>query len=173
MIGTKITKPVDDWQPYQEAAVWCNENKAVIEDKGEWYEVVALPEPTIHELKTRKLADLNSAFETASQTAHCVSSAGFEINADETANRNVSSLIIAMEATGQQTARFCAYDNTFHTVTLEQLKTMQLEIIAHAQGIYERKWVLREAIEAAQTQEELDDVVITFDPIQASSGEPS
>ena len=89
MIGTKITKPVDDWQPYQEAAVWCNENKAVIEDKGEWYEVVALPEPTIHELKTRKLADLNSAFETASETAHCVSSAGFEINADETANRNV------------------------------------------------------------------------------------
>ena len=116
----------------------------------------------LEELKTRKLSILSSAFQTASETAHCASSAGFEINADETANRNVSSLIIAMEATGQQTARFCAYDNTFHTVTLEQLKTLQLEIIAHAQEIYERKWVLREAIEAAQTREELDSIVITF-----------
>lgn len=35
---------------YREAAEWCNTNgAAVIEDKGEYYEVVALPEPTEEE----------------------------------------------------------------------------------------------------------------------------
>ena len=35
---------------YAEAALWCNENNAVIEDKGDYYEVVAIPEPTAEEL---------------------------------------------------------------------------------------------------------------------------
>ena len=61
MIGTKITKPVDDWQPYREAAEWCNANKAVIEDRGDYYEVVALPEQTLDEAKAIKLTEINSA----------------------------------------------------------------------------------------------------------------
>ena len=88
---------------------------------------------------------------------------GFEINADEKANRNISSLIIALEATGHETVRFCAYDNSFHDVTLAQLKTMQLEIIANAQMIYQKKWVLREQINLAGTIEELDAIAIDFD----------
>ena len=35
---------------YREAAQWCNKNQAYIEDKGKYYEVVALPEPTPEEL---------------------------------------------------------------------------------------------------------------------------
>ena len=120
----------------------------------------AKPEPVLEELKEQKLIELKEAFKIASSIAHCTSTAGFEINANETANGNVSSLIIAMEATGQKTARFCAYDNTFHEVTLDQLKTMQLEIIAHTQGLYQRKWALRGAIEAAHTQEELERISV-------------
>ena len=46
MINKKIQKPVTDWSQYTEAALWCNVNQAMIEDKGDWYEVVALPEQT-------------------------------------------------------------------------------------------------------------------------------
>ena len=45
MIGTQIQKPVTDWSNYTTVALWCNAHKAMIEDKGDWYEVVALPEP--------------------------------------------------------------------------------------------------------------------------------
>ncbi len=126
------------------------------------------PQPSLSEQKAAKKDALNAAFETASKEAHCNSSVGFVINADEMANRNISSLIIAMEATGRETARFCAFDNTFHPVTLDQLKTMQLEIIAHAQGLYERKWALREKIDAATTVEELETIVPVLSPGEAS-----
>ena len=162
MIGKKIQKPVVDTAGYTATALWCNANKAMIEDKGDCYEVVALPEQTLEEVRATKLAELNGAFTTASETAHCMSSVGFEINADETANRNISSLIIATEATGAGSVRFCAYDNSFHDVTLAQLKTLQLEIIANAQAIYQRKWSLREQINTAETVEELEAIAITF-----------
>ncbi len=35
---------------YAEAAAWCNANNAMIEDKGDYYEVVAIPAPTTEEL---------------------------------------------------------------------------------------------------------------------------
>ena len=130
-----------------------------------WLDVTANwpPVPSLEKARAAKLAELNAAFTTASETARCLSSAGFEINADETANRNISSLIVAMEATGGETVRFCAFDNCFHDVKLAQLKTMQLEIIANARTIYEMKWKIRERIDNAQHIEELDAMVMNFD----------
>ena len=50
MIGTKIYKPIDE-EKYSKVAEWCNKNNATIEDKGEYYEVVAIVphEPTLQE----------------------------------------------------------------------------------------------------------------------------
>lgn len=50
MIGTKIYKPIVR-QQYALAVAWCNKNNATIEDKGEYYEVVAIVphEPTLKE----------------------------------------------------------------------------------------------------------------------------
>ena len=48
MIGTKFYKPLSEESEtaYSETAKWCNETQAgFIEDKGDWYEVVAIPEP--------------------------------------------------------------------------------------------------------------------------------
>lgn len=130
---------------------------------GCWYEKGFAPKQPLEKARAQRLAELADAFGMASKMAHCLSSAGFEINADETANRNVSSLIYAMEATGQPTVEFCAYDNSFHDVTLARLKTMKLEIISNAQAIYARKWALREQINAAETIEMLNAVEIVFD----------
>ena len=47
MIGKKLYKNnQDDMAQYMETAIWCNENGAHIEDKGEYYEVVENPAPT-------------------------------------------------------------------------------------------------------------------------------
>lgn len=69
MIGTRIVKPVENYEKYTEAALWCNANKAMIEDKGDWYEVVALPEQTLEEAKSAKLAEINGAYHSILKTA--------------------------------------------------------------------------------------------------------
>ncbi|MBO7713893.1 MAG: hypothetical protein J6S85_10015 [Methanobrevibacter sp.] len=50
MIGKKLYKPVN-LDEYSKVAEWCNENNATIEDKGNYYEVVAVVphEPTLQE----------------------------------------------------------------------------------------------------------------------------
>ena len=159
MIGKQITKPVKDWTEYTQTAIWCNTNKAVIEDKGDYYEVVAMPEKTLDELKTEKLAELETAFTRASQEAHCTSSVGFEIDADEIANRNIEGLVLVMQPEG--TTLFRAYDNTFHEVTREQLETMRTEIVVNSQYLYQAKWTMEARIRAAETAEALKIIVVT------------
>lgn len=64
MIGTKFIKENFDASDYAEAANWCNATqKARIEDKGDYYEVVAkvIPEVTLEEAKAAKLAEINDA----------------------------------------------------------------------------------------------------------------
>lgn len=62
MIGKQIQKENLDLKVYAKIAAWCNVNRAVIEDKGEYYEVVAIPDPTLDEIKQEKLKQLGSAF---------------------------------------------------------------------------------------------------------------
>ena len=53
MIGTKLYKGKYTNKEYADLAVWCNANNATIEDKGEYYECVAIPPhvPTIEEIQ--------------------------------------------------------------------------------------------------------------------------
>ena len=95
---------------------------------------------TLEEARAEALARLDTAFADAEATGKVTSSAGFVIDATERSNRDIEGLITSMEATGTPEASFCAADNSFHTVTLEQLRAMRLEVIAHGQALYARKW---------------------------------
>lgn len=55
MLCTKIYKNQFDQELYANYAVWCNQNNATIEDKGEYYEVVEIPSyiPTEAEIQKR------------------------------------------------------------------------------------------------------------------------
>lgn len=125
------------------------------------------PAPTLEEARAASLARLNSAFAAAEASGKVMSSEGFVIDATERSNRDIEGLIISLEASGSQETTFCAADNGFHTVTLEQLRTMRLEVIAHGQALYARKWELRTAIESAQTVEAVQAVDINFDEVGA------
>ena len=93
------------------------------------------------------------------------SSVGFAIDANERANRDINGLITGMEATGQTSTIFCGADNSFHDVSLEDLKTMLLEIIQYGQRIYAVKWQIRIAIEQAKSMEELAAINVSFEGI--------
>ena len=137
------------------------------EEKARREEEAAKP-PTLEESRAAALARLNSAFAAAEAAGKVMSSAGFVIDATERSNRDIEGLITSMEATSTPETTFCAADNSFHTVTLEQLRTMRLEVIAHGQALYARKWELRTAIESAQSVEAVQAVNISFDGVGAA-----
>lgn len=56
MIGKKLYKGQYVNKEYAETAIWCNNNNAHIEDKGEYYEVVANPIPPAPTLEEQLIA---------------------------------------------------------------------------------------------------------------------
>ena len=53
-------------------------------------------------------------------------------------------------------------NNQPHLLTLEELQTLQIEIIQNGQDAYTQKWTIRAAIEAAESKEALDKIEIKF-----------
>ena len=145
-----------------EAAAWCNENKAFIKKVPSGYQIIAIPGPTPEGVRTKKLGELSQKHHEAEEIGVIQSSLGFPIDANERANRDVSGLISQMEMTSVDKTQFCDANNDFHEVTLDNLKTMQLELIQYAQSLYATKWQLRAAIEAAKTVDELNAIDIKF-----------
>ena len=129
---------------------------------------ISEPEPpTLEEARAVALARLDAAFSAAEASGKTMSSAGFVIDATERSNRDIDGLIISLEATGAPETTFCAADNSFHTVTLDQLRTMRLEVIRHGQALYARKWELRTAIETAASADAVLAVDIDFEGVGA------
>lgn len=125
------------------------------------------PEPTLEELKTAKLSTLETAFLQWYETdATVISSLGFECDSDARAMMDVSGLVVAAEAQTYDGTPLYFMDakNVPHEVNEEQLKTIQLEIIAAGQAAYQQKWALRAAIESAEDKETLEGIVIAFTP---------
>ena len=118
---------------------------------------------------SRKLDELNVKLEETktSSAAHITSSTGYVVNANTTAKTNVDGLITAMEAQGLSTVNFMTFDNSLAALTLEQLKTIQLELISYGNNLYARKWSLRAQIEACTTKEEVDAIVIDYSDVTA------
>ena len=117
----------------------------------------------------RKLDELNAKLEEtkASSAAHITSSTGYVVNANTTAKQNIDGLITAMEAQGLSRVNFMTFDNSLAALTLEQLKTLQLELISYGNNLYAKKWALRSQIEACETKDEVDAIVIDYSDVTA------
>ena len=132
------------------------EREANEEKERQEAEQARLDAMTLDERKALRVDEVKSWFETASDDAHCLSSVGFEINANSTAKTNIDGLKESLEAgLLDEPQPFRAYDNSFHDVTLANLKTMSLEVIANGQKLYQQKWAYEKAISDAQTLDEL------------------
>ena len=65
---TKPNPAENTYKKYSECAEWCNKNNAYIEDKGDYFEVVAVPEKTLEEVKTNKHSELKSTMQAKRQS---------------------------------------------------------------------------------------------------------
>lgn len=155
------------------AAVYCNshgdryikEIEKTAEGKRQ-FQIVAVPAPTLEEVKTQKLAELESKFLAWYETEAAVtSSLGFVADSDSRAMMDTSGLVTTLEAQPAETrgtVAFMDHDNVPHQLTLDQMKTVNLEIIQNGQSAYAQKWALRTAIEAAETAEAVNAIEIAF-----------
>lgn len=133
-------------------------------ERGTYFEA---PQPpagveTLETKRAAKLEMLAAKFEQASADAYVDSSLGFRADADGTAYRDVDGLIVLLSGNAKMSVQFCDYDNLMQTLTLEQLKTLQKEIAQNGTYLYQQKWTFRDAIELAETEEELEAVNIEF-----------
>lgn len=121
-----------------------------------------ITEETLETKRSAKLEILKELFSQMSSSAWIDSSLGFRADANDEASRNVQGLITLLETTPESTIEFCDYDNLIQTLNLEQLKTLELEIIKNGSYLYQQKWSFRDAIEEAESEEELDNINIVF-----------
>lgn len=155
-----------------EAAVWCNSHGdryiTELEKDGDKrrFQIVAVPAPTLEEVKTQKLAELEQKFLAWYETeATVTSSLGFVADSDARAMMDTSGLVTTLEAQSEEargTVAFMDHGNVAHQLTLEQMKTVNLEIIQNGQSAYAQKWALRTAIEQAQDVESVNAISIEF-----------
>ena len=159
--GYKIYK---ENTPDSEKSAWCDISFSYDETEDS-IEKICTCVPNLEKARTIRTLALQTAFDEASKEAHCASSAGFEIDADEIANRNIEGLVLVMQP--EKTTLFRAYDNSFHEVTREQLEIMRKEIVINSQYLYQAKWTIEAQIMQAQTAQAVADIDISADTIAA------
>ena len=103
-----------------------------------------------------KLEILDKRFRDVLEDAYILSSLGFFANAGTRAKGDVDGIITQMEEESIDQKLFMDYNNVAQMITLEDAKTLRIEIIKNGEKIYFQKWALRDAIKTAQSIEELE-----------------
>ena len=160
-----------DDDDYSNKAEWCNENGYYIEeiepreDGTRQFQIKKPKEPTLEELRERKLNELSSKASRFEQTENkdmfVTSSLGFRVNADPKAKRNIDTLIEL------QVQTFRDYDNVIHAnITVENLETIKREISLNAVNLYNQKWAMESEINSLETIEDIKNYEIKFEMLK-------
>lgn len=160
MLGTKIYK--NDMSNYTDCAIWCNQNKATIEDKGDYYEVVALPLPTFEEIKDLKIAELK-----AERDAREVEPITYQSNSydyDDKARERINAAIIALESTGSSAnLTWTLADNQDVKVTASDLRGVIAQVALRSDKLHTAYRKAKERVVAATTKEELNTIELVIE----------
>lgn len=117
----------------------------------------------LDDLKAQKSAQIKYAFlNWREQEATLISSLGFKADSNERANTDVNGLLVAYEGHQEAPITFRDADNQFHTLTYEQVKVLQLEIIENGNFAYAQKWAFDDQVEQATSKENLDAIEVIF-----------
>lgn len=159
MIGTVFAKPVIDWKQYEIAAEWCNSHRARIVDYPDRYEIEALPEPTFDEQKAQKKAEIAAARYEAEIAGTVVDGVTIDTGRDSQALITGAALAAMLDS---------AYSLNWKTVTgfihltAPEIIAVAQAVRAHVQACFDREAELCALVDAAQTAEELDEIIISW-----------
>ena len=155
MIGTKFYKGQFTDMQYAKCAEWCNQNNATIEDKGEYYECVAIPAPSLDELKQAKINELKTIRDT--EEVKPIAYNGNLFDFDDKARDRINSAITALSITGQS-IEWTTADNTNVLVTADDLRGVIAAVALRSNALHVKYRELKEQILACTTKEELENI---------------
>lgn len=157
MLGTKIYK--DDMSNYTDCAIWCNQNNATIEDKGDYYEVVTLPLPTLEEIKAAKIAELKAQRDAAE--VEPIAYQGYSFDYDSKARERINAAIIALESAGTAaTLTWTTADNKDVKVTAANLRGVIAQVALRSDKLHTAYRKAKAKVEAATSKEEVDAITL-------------
>ena len=123
----------------------------------------AEPPATLAELKAARLSELEDSFDTHVSGSVTINPGGYLMQFDVSDSLKMQGAITLMETTGQTEGYLTqADDTTIYHVPLETMKHVLVEMLAAYAQCHASKQELRAAINAAQTEEELNAIEITW-----------
>lgn len=156
MIGTKFYKGQFMDIKYAECAEWCNSNNAMIEDKGEYYECVAISAPSLDELKAQKLTELKTIRDT--EEVKPIEYNGNLFDFDDKARDRINSAIIALSITGQS-IEWTTAGNINVAVTAQDLRNIIAAVALRSNDLHIKYRELKEQVLDCTTAEEVAEIV--------------
>ena len=161
MLGTRVYKT--DMSNYTECAIWCNANNATIEDKGKYYEVVALPLPTLEKIKTAKIAELKA--ERDAREVEPIAYQGYSFDYDSKARERINAAIIALDVQTAQTKAVASIDWTTATnadvkVTANDLRMVIAAVAQRSNALHVAYRVAKGKVEQAITVAEVEAITL-------------
>lgn len=173
MLGLKLYKDnQSDMDRYVEVSDWCNTNNATIINKGEYYEVVPIAEPTLAELKAAKLAEVN-AWTANKITGGFVSEASGEpvtYDSDKDTQLTMQGIALNVQTPlfaekypdGCPVRGYAAGSDTkqIYMLAAEQVMRWCADLSMHIGTCKQAGWTKQAAVKAAQSKEELDKIIL-------------
>lgn len=161
MLGTKIYK--NDMSNYTDAAIWCNANNATIEDKGDCYEVVAIPAPSLEELKEQKLYELKTTRDEAE--VEPITYQGYSFDYDDKARERINAAIIALDVQSNQAKAVASIDwttadNQDIKVTADDLRCVIAMVAQRSNTLHVAYRVAKGKVEQATSVSEVEAITL-------------
>lgn len=167
MLGTRIYKSEFDEIAYKEAALWANNNNAVIKDFAEYYEVVAIPDLSLQELKDKKLLIISDWTEQHITGGFVYNNVTYDSDIDTQITMQGIALNVHTEQFATEYPEGCpvrGYDagsseKTIHMLSADEVMGFCAALSMHIGTCKQIGWILQNQVEAATTPEELDQIV--------------
>lgn len=154
---TKPNPAENTYKKYSECAEWCNKNNAYIEDKGDYFEVVAVPEKTLEEVKNNKHSELKSTMQ-AKRQALKVDYDDDQFDANETAQANMNTLLQAFNL-GATSVSIRSVNEVTHTFNQAHCNELALLMADAVNNLYGEYWQYKDALAQCTTTEEVEAIV--------------
>lgn len=155
-IETKPNPAENTYKNYADCAEWCNKNNAYIEDKGDWFEVVAVPEKTLDEIKDLKHSELKSAMQTKRQALK-VDYDDDQFDANDQAQANMLVLLKLFDL-GTETVSIRSATEKTHNFNKEQCTTLSLMMANSVNDLYVKYWELKDELSKCETADEVEKI---------------
>ena len=154
---TKPNPAENTYKKYSECAEWCNKNNAYIEDKGDYFEVVAVPEKTLEEVKTNKHSELKSTMQAKRQSLK-VDYDDDQFDANETAQANMIVLLKSFDL-GATSVNIRSVTEKTHSFNQTQCNELALLMASAVNNLYSEYWALKDKLDICVTTEEVEAIV--------------